>query len=42
MVEKVARLLDVLDALNRRAFLQGKFALEGVTNLHLFILDIAG
>lgn len=40
MVEKAARLLGVLDALNRHAFLQGKFALKGGTALHLFILDI--
>lgn len=42
MVEKAARLLGVLDALTRHAFLQGKFALKGGTALHLFILDIAG
>ncbi len=42
MVEKAARLLGVLDALNRHAVLQGKFALKGGTALHLFILDIAG
>lgn len=41
MVEKAARLLGVLDALNRHAVLQGQFALKGGTALHLFILDIA-
>ena len=42
MVEKAARLLGVLDALNRDACLQGQFVLKGGTALHLFIRDIAG
>jgi len=40
MVEKVLRLLLLLNALNSHPFLDGKWALKGGTALNLFVLDV--
>lgn len=39
-LEKAARLLRLLTAINRHDFLQDKFALKGGTALHMFIMDV--
>lgn len=39
-LEKTARLLSLLNAINRHDFLQDKFALKGGTALHMFIMDV--
>ena len=40
MVEKVLRLLHLLNALNSHPFLDGKWALKGGTALNLFVFDV--
>lgn len=40
VLEKVAHLLELLDALNSHPFLKGKLALKGGTALNLFVFDV--
>jgi predicted nucleotidyltransferase component of viral defense system len=40
VLEKVAQLLGLLDALRSHPFLRGKFALKGGTALNLFVFDV--
>jgi predicted nucleotidyltransferase component of viral defense system len=40
MLEKVARLLALLDGFNAHPFLKGKLALKGGTALNLFVFDV--
>ncbi len=40
MLERVARLLGLLDAIQRHPFLRGKLALKGGTALNLFVFDV--
>lgn len=40
VLEKVAHLLGLLDALNSHPFLKGKLALKGGTALNLFVFDV--
>jgi predicted nucleotidyltransferase component of viral defense system len=40
MLEKVARLLALLDGFNAHPFLTGKLALKGGTALNLFVFDV--
>lgn len=40
MLERVAQLLGLLDAIQRHPFLRGKLALKGGTALNLFVFDV--
>ena len=40
MLERVAQLLGLLDAMQRHPFLRGKLALKGGTALNLFVFDL--
>ncbi len=40
LIEKVAQLLGLLDALRSHPFLKGKLVLKGGTALNLFIFDV--
>ena len=40
MLEKVAHLLGLLEAIQRHPFLKGKLALKGGTALNLFVFDV--
>ena len=40
ILEKVARLLDLLDGFNRHPYLKGRLVLKGGTALNLFVFDV--
>ncbi len=40
MLERVAQLLGLLEAIQRHPFLRGKLALKGGTALNLFVFDV--
>ena len=42
MLERVAQLLGLLDAMPRHPFLRGRLALKGGTALNLFVFDVPG